>query len=91
MSTPDVLISAWFGLAILVEVVSSVVLRLSLRRRGVKLVFGLTGMPGYLERAHLMWCRSQGRRSTGVLVFRLISLVNVIAAAVVAIPLLAGR
>ena len=90
MSTPDVLISAWFGLAILVEVVSSVVLRLSLRRRGV-LVVGLTGMPGYLERAYLMWCRSQGRRSTGVLVFRLISLVNVIAAAVVAIPLLAAE
>jgi len=91
MSTPDVLISAWFGLAILVEVVSSVVLRLLLRRRGVKLVFGMTGMPGYLERAYLTWCRSQGHRSTGVLFFRLVSLVNVIAAAVVAIPLLAGR
>lgn len=91
MSTREVIIGVWFVVAILIEVGSTLVLLLWLRRRGVRLVFGLTGIPGYLERAYREWCRNQGRPSTGVLVLRAVSLINVVVAAIVAIPVLAGR
>jgi hypothetical protein len=90
LNTSEV-IFIWFGLAILVEVASSVVLLLWLRRRGVKVLFGLTGIPGYLERAYLKWCRSQGHSGKRVLLLRALSIINVIIAALVAIPLLVSR
>lgn len=81
----------WFALAILIEVVSSFVLWVWLRRRGVKLVFGMTGIPGYLESTYHKWCKSHQRSGTGVLLFRVASIVNVIVAAIIAIPLLIAR
>jgi type IV secretory pathway TraG/TraD family ATPase VirD4 len=88
LSTSQILILVWFGSAIFVEITSGFVLALWLSRRGVRLVFGLTGMPGYLERAYLKWCRSQGRSGKDVLVLRVLSMVNVIVAAIVTIPFL---
>jgi hypothetical protein len=91
MSGREAIIGVWFVVAILVEVGSTLALLLWLHRRGVRLVFGMTGIPGYLERAYREWCRNQGRSSTVVLVLRTFSLINVIVAAIVAIPVLAGR
>jgi hypothetical protein len=80
----------WFVLAVLIEIASSVLLLLWLRRRGVLPVFGLTGVPGYLERVYLEWCRTQGRSWKRVVVLRTLSILNVVLSAVVAIPMLIG-
>ncbi|MCM3901795.1 MAG: hypothetical protein ND866_08830 [Pyrinomonadaceae bacterium] len=84
-------IYVWFVLAILTEVMSSFVLWMWLRRHGVKLVFGLTGIPGYSERAYLGWCKAHEHSGTTVLWLRALSILNVIAAAIVTIPLLIAK
>jgi hypothetical protein len=91
LTVGQAIIYVWFALAVLVEIVSSFVLWLLLRRRGVRLSFGLTGVPGYLERIYKDWCRNQGRSSKRVLLLRAASLVDLIVAAIFAIPLLAAR
>lgn len=81
-------ICAWFALSILTEIVSSFVLWIWLRRHGVKLVFGLTGIPEYLETAYHQWCKNYQHPDAIVLWLRAVSIVNVIASAAFAIPIL---
>ncbi len=81
-STGEIFVMIWFSVSVIIEIISSVLLWLWLRRRGVRLVFSLTGIPGYIERAYLVWCRSQGRPCRRVLVLRAVSIINVIIAAV---------
>jgi len=88
MSTEATLILAWFGLTGLTEVFSTFFLASWLQRRGVKLVFYWIGVPGYLENSYASWCRSQGRSSKVVVRLRALLLINLIAAAVCAIPIL---
>ena len=88
MSTGALLILIWFGLTIFTEVFSSILLVWWLRRRGVKLMFYRIGVPGYLENSYLNWCRSQGRSGKVVVRLRALLLINAIAAAVCAIPIL---
>ncbi len=88
-TTGEMLISIWFGLAILIEVVSIVVLRVWLgRHRGRLAPFGL---PGYHERAYVEWCRSSGRSATNVLILRRLSVINVILALAAFILFVATR
>ena len=77
-----------FALAILTEIVSSFVLWIWLRRHGVNLVFGLTGIPGYLETAYHQWCKTYQHPEAIVLRLRAVSIVNVIASAAFAIPII---
>ncbi len=89
MSRLEDVILVWFALSIFTEVVSAAILRIWLSRRGVRVRFYLYGVPGYLERVYRNWRRSQGRPSNTVFILRIISLVNVIVAAIVAIPIIA--
>jgi len=77
------MINIWFVASIIFEVVSSFLLWIWLRKRGVRLVFGLSGIPGYLERFYIDWCRSHGHPYKRVLVTRVISVINLIVAAIV--------
>jgi len=86
-----VFVNVWFAASVVIQVASSIVFWFWLRRRGVRLVYGLAGIPGYLERAYLGWCRSQGRSGTTVIVLRAMSVINVIVAAVVAAMLLGEK
>jgi hypothetical protein len=86
-STGETIILIWFAVSVFIEIVSSIVLWFWLRRRGVKLVYGLAGIPGYMERAYLEWCRSQGRASRALLVWRVILHINVVVAAIFFIPI----
>jgi len=90
-STSEILILAWFALSVFVAVVGTVVLSVWLRRRGVRLVSGFVGIPGYLEYAYFKYCQSHERASTSVLVLRAISIINAVVAAIVTIPILAGK
>lgn len=91
-STGAVFIIVWFAVSILIEVIGTFVFWIWLRKRGLKLVFGLTGTPGYMEYTYLKWCRSQLRRpNTGMLVFRAVSLINVIIAGIFFILLVTTR
>ena len=81
-STGEILIFLWFAGSVFVAIAGTFVLWFWLRRHGVRLVYGLAGIPGYMEYAYFQWCRSQGRSSRRMLVLRAISIINVIVAAV---------
>jgi hypothetical protein len=84
------LILIWFPISVVTHIFSGVGLWLWLVYNGVKTIFGFTGFPGYLERRYSQWAKSQGRSSRLVVNLRIVSTVNVIAAAMIAIPLLIG-
>jgi len=80
----------WFAAAILAEVVGLLAFAISLRRRGVALVFGLVGIPGYLEYRYAQWCASNGQSSRRVIALRLLLLVNMLLAIVLVFPILSA-
>ena len=71
----------WFVISILAEVISTVLLFVWLSSHGVRLAFGLTGMPGYLEQAFAAMCKDLGRSSKSLLIVRYTLHANTIAAA----------
>ena len=82
LSTGEILIIIWFAVSVLIAVVGTFVFWLWLVRRGVKLTFMWTGTPGYLEYTYLKWCRGEGRTlNRGIIVFRAVSIINVVIAA----------
>lgn len=81
----------WFGLSVLTEVVSGLVLWLWLRQKGAPLTFGLGGLPGYLERAYWNWCKANGLNGRPILVFRIVSKINMVAAILFNLPYLIMR
>ena len=86
----EIAIAIWFVVSIFVEVASATALWMWLRRRHVPLIFGLTGTPGYLERAYLKWCRSQGRSGRRILVLRAISTINAILSVIAFVLMVTG-
>ncbi len=74
------LLLGWFAGAVLLEVGSSVALYYWLRANGVAVSWLRYGFPGYLESLYVQWCRSQGRSPRRVVVVRIFSLANLIAA-----------
>lgn len=78
---------AWFAASIVLEIGTTIFFMFWLRRRGIRLIFGLTGIPGYLEMHYRNLCRQQARSSTTILILRLLLLVNVFVAAIVVVPL----
>jgi len=91
MTIIDVIIPAWFALAILVEIASTIGLRLWLTRRGAKPIYLLSGVPGYLEQFYWKWSNTQGHPSKRVLILRTISPINVILASVFFVIHVSGR
>jgi hypothetical protein len=82
MNRDEIFIIIWFVVSVLLEIITSIIFYFWLRRHGVKLVFGLTGVPGYMERAYREWCHSQGRSSKGIIISRSIILLNCIMAGI---------
>jgi steroid 5-alpha reductase family enzyme len=80
----------WFAAAILAEVVGMLAFAISLRRRGVALVFGLIGIPGYLEYRYAQWCTSHGQSPRRVIVLRFLLMANMLLAILVAFPILSA-
>jgi len=78
---------AWFIASIVLQVFTTVFFVFWLRRRGAKLIFGLTGVPGYLELQYLDLCRRQGRSAKTILTLRAILLISALLAAIVVVPL----
>jgi hypothetical protein len=88
LSTWVVLI--WFAVAVLAETVGILAFAMWLRRRGVTLVFGLVGIPGYLEYRYVRWCQSRGQSSRRGIALRLLLLFNMILAILFAFPILSA-
>jgi hypothetical protein len=84
------LILFWFAASIFIEVSSSVVLCIWLRVSGIKVSPFLNGFPGYLERLYAQRSQSHGHSGKAVLVFRRISMVNCLVAAVAGILVLSN-
>ena len=80
----------WFACAVLAEVVSTLAFFVWLRRKKVALVFGMTGVPGYLEFRYVDWCRANHLPSTNWIVVRLLLMTNVLSALVAAFPIFVG-
>lgn len=77
----------WFVTSIVLQIGTTVFFMFWLRRRGVRLTFGLTGIPGYLEVHYLNLCRRQGRDGKTILIVRLMLFINVLLAAIIVVPL----
>lgn len=77
----------WFAAAVLLEVVTTIGFAQWLRRKGTALIFGFIGIPGYLEYLYAEWCRANGRDPLWMIVLRLLLLVNVVGAFIVAMPI----
>jgi drug/metabolite transporter superfamily protein YnfA len=91
-STGQILIMLWFSVSAVIAIVGNFVLWFWLRRQSVKLLFMMVGAPGYLDYAYIKWCRSKGQQpNAGLLVFRGISLINVIVAGIFFVLLAATR
>jgi|GEM_PF-6099286 hypothetical protein len=78
---------AWFVASIVLEIGTTIYFMLWLRRRGIRLTFGLTGIPGYLEMHYMNLCRQQKRSAKTILTLRLILLINVFLAAIIVVSL----
>jgi hypothetical protein len=77
-----IFIMIWFVVSLIVAIIGNVVFLFWLKRRGVNLVFALTGIPGYMDHAYFDWCRSHGCSSKRILVLRAVSIINVIVASI---------
>jgi hypothetical protein len=77
----------WFVTSIVLQIGTTVFFMLWLRRRGIRLTFGLTGVPGYLEVHYRNLCRRQGRSAKTILIVRLMLFINVLLAAIIVVPL----
>jgi len=75
----------WFIVSVLAHLLSGLGLWLWLARHRVKMVFGLAGIPGYLERRYRDWAESAGRSSRLVINLRVISTINVVVVSVIAV------
>lgn len=78
----------WFVTSIALEIGTTIFFMLWLRWRGITLIFGLTGVPGYLEMRYMELCQREARSAMKILVLRLILLINVLLAAIIVIPLI---
>jgi hypothetical protein len=83
-------VAVWFMVSVVVEIFGNLAFLVWLRRQGAAIRFGWAGMPGYLDRVYVDWCRAQGRSPGHVVLLRRLSLANMILAAFIAIPVLAG-
>jgi hypothetical protein len=81
-------ILCWFAASVFSAVVGNAVFVMWLRAHDVPMTFMWTGLPWYVDRVYVEWCRSQGRAPGRILRLRRIALVNVIAAALVGVPLI---
>ena len=77
----------WFMCAVLAEVLITLLFAIWLRQRGVNLIFGMIGVPGYLELLYAQWNRAQGRSSRNWIAMRALMLANLVLAFVVALPI----
>jgi len=78
----------WIMASLALEVFGNAAFVLWLRRQGAEVRFGWAGMPIYVDRVYVEWCRAQGREPGKILLLRRISLINAAVAALLAIPLL---
>jgi hypothetical protein len=73
-------VSIWFACSVAVPVIANAILYFWLRRKGVSMVFALSGMPGYLDVCYARWCREHQKSPAGILWFRAIALLNLVIA-----------
>jgi hypothetical protein len=88
MTTIQLICISWFVLAVVIEVLGNLAFLFWLKKLGVRLTFGVRGMPGYLEYAYFNWCKSQGRSPVWILALRGVSFANLILAAIIVIPMI---
>jgi hypothetical protein len=74
----------WFVVSVVAHLLSGLGLWFWLARHRVKMVFGLTGIPGYLERRYRDWAQGAGRSSRLIINLRIISTINVVVISVIA-------
>ena len=74
-------VSIWFACSVAVAVIANAILYFWLRWKGVSMIFGLGGTPGYLDFLYARWCREHQKSAAGLLWFRAIALLNLIIAA----------
>lgn len=88
MTVGQLIVVLWFCSAIAIAVFGNLVFLIWLKKLGVRPILGLAGTPGYLDYVYVRWCRTQRRSPSLILALRCLSLVNVILAAIVAIPMI---
>jgi hypothetical protein len=70
----------WFSNAVFIVVFGNLAFYLYLREAGVRVSFTWAGTPGYLDYVYYTWRRDQNRSSFLVILLRILSLANALAA-----------
>ena len=84
----QILVVVWLFASVFAAVVGNAIFVMWLRARGAPMTFAWAGLSWYVNRVYVDWCRSQGREPGRILLARRIVDLNLIAAVVVALPLL---
>jgi len=79
-------VAVWLIASMLLEIGTSVPLYFWLRRR-IEVSPALYGVPGYLERRFLSWCRQESVDGRFVVTVRIGLMVNLLLAALIGIPI----
>ena len=90
LSTLHAVTLVWFVLAVIAEVVSTIAFAVWLRHRNVRLIFGMIGVPGYLENRYALWCRETKRPRRSWIAVRVLLMVNVVVAFLANLPVFVG-
>jgi hypothetical protein len=78
-SLGQILVICWVVVSFIIEYITTVLFLIWLRRQGATLIFGLTGIPWYLEKVYIAWCKSKGKNPNGkFLKIRAILLANLL-------------
>jgi hypothetical protein len=89
-TTWEVVVMIWFIVSLITHLLSGVVLALWLSRRGIKMSSAFSGMPGYVERRYRDWAEKSGHSPKLIVNLRIISTINVVIAAGIAILTISG-
>jgi hypothetical protein len=88
METARTIVVVWFMCSVLIEVIGNAVFYYWLRRKGIPLSSLFAGTPGYLDWVYVRWSRERHHSPKRLLLMRALSLMNMVAAAVVFISMM---
>lgn len=77
-----IIVGSWFAISIVAVVFENLFLWIYLKKSGAKMLFIMSGTPGYLDKVYKSWCKENGVSPESRLRRRRILLINVILAVI---------
>lgn len=77
-STAKAALTIWFIPSLLIVLLGNFILRAWLIKHGLRLKFGMTGMPNYLLEMYEKWCKDNGRSASAVVWLMTAATINLV-------------